>query len=314
MAPAVYVRKKSGEIRLCVDYRALNKKTMRDAYPLPLPDEVQDRLGRATVFSTLDLRCGYWQVPVAPEDQAKTAFCPGPGMGLYDFCCMPFGLCGAPGSFQRLMDKIFHSLSFVVIYLDDILIYSEDVTQHSDHLRQVFGRLQSAGLTLRGSKFHLGMSSVSYLGHIFSAAGMAADPKKTQVIKEWPIPKDAKDLRQFLGLASYYRRYIRNFANIAAPLHQMTQKSTRFSWNQECKQAFSTLKQCLVQSPVLTFPDFSSTAKPFVLQTDASSFGIGAVLEQTGKVVAYASRILTKAEKSYGVIQQECLAIVYALK
>ena len=114
--PSCVCTKKSGEIRLCVDYRALNKKTMRDAYPLPLPDEVQDRLGRATVFSTLDLRCGYWQVPVAPEDQAKTAFCPGPGMGLYEFCCMPFGLCGAPGSFQRLMDKIFHGLSFVVIY------------------------------------------------------------------------------------------------------------------------------------------------------------------------------------------------------
>ena len=143
---------------------------------------------------------------------------------------------------------------------------------------------------------------------------MAADPKKTQVIKEWPTPKDAKDLRQFLGLASYYRRYIRNFANIAAPLHQLTQKSIQFLWNQECEQAFSTLKQYLVQSPVLTFPDFSSTAKPFVLQTDTSSLGIGAVLEQDGKVVAYASRVLTKAEKSYSVIQQECLAIVYALK
>ena len=150
--------------------------------------------------------------------------------------------------------------------------------------------------------------------YIFSAAGMAANPKKTQVIKEWPTPKDAKDLRQFLGLASYYRRYIRNFANIATPLHQLTQKSIQFLWNQECEQAFSTLKQYLVQSPVLTFPDFSSTAKPFVLQTDASSLGIGAVLEQDGKVVAYASRVLTKAEKSYSVIQQECLAIVYTLK
>ena len=311
LVPTVYVQKKSGEIRLCVDYRTLNKKTMRDAYPLPLPDEVQDRLGRATVFSTLDLQCGYWQVPVAPEDQTKTAFCPGPGMGLYELCCMPFGWSGAPGSFQRLMDKILHGLSFVVVYLDDILIYSEDVTQHTDHLRQVFSKLQSVGPTLRGSKCHLGMSSVSYLGHIFSAAGMAAEPK---VIKEWPTPRDAKDLRQFWGLASYYRRYIRNFANIAALLHQMTQKSIQFLWNQECEQAFSTLKPYLGQSPVLTFPDFSSTAKPFVLQTDANSLGIGAVLEQDGRVVAYASHVLTKAEKSYSVIQQECLAIVYALK
>ena len=139
---------------------------------------------------------------------------------------MPIGLRGAPGSFQTLIYKIFHGLFFVVIYLRNILIYSEDVTQHTDHLNQLFGRLQSAGLTLQGSKCHLGMSSVSYLCHIFSAAGMGADPKKTQVIKEWPTPKDAKDICQFLGLVSYYRRYIRNFANIAAPLHQMTQKST----------------------------------------------------------------------------------------
>ena len=314
MAPAVFIPKKSGEIRLCVDYRALNKKTSRDAYPLPLPDAVQDRLAGSTIFSTLDLRCGYWQVPVWPEDQEKTAFCPGPGMGLYEFCRMPFGLSGAPGSFQRLMDKILHGLSFVVIYLDDILIHSTDARQHADHLRQVFHRLHSAGLTLKGSKCHIGMHSVSYLGHIFSASGMAPDPKKTQAIEQWPTPANVKDVRQFLGLASYYRRYIKNFANIAAPLHEITQKSAQFSWNQECKEAFSILKQCLLQSPILVFPNFSSTAKPFVLQTDASARGIGAVLEQGGQVVAYASRVLTKAERSYSVIQQECLAIVYALK
>ena len=148
MAPAVFVRKKSGEIRLRVDYRALNKTTSQDAYPLPLPDEVQDRLAGSTIFSILDLRCGYWQLPVSPADQDKTAFCPGPGMGLYEFCCMPFGVSGAPGSFQRLMDKVLHGLPFVIIYLDDILIYSTDVNQHADHLHQVFSRLQAAGLTL----------------------------------------------------------------------------------------------------------------------------------------------------------------------
>ena len=212
------------------------------------------------------------------------------------------------------MDKVLHGLPFVVIYLDDILIYSTDVNQHADHLHQVFSRLQAAGLTLRGSKCHIGMHSVSYLGHKFSAEEMAPDPKKTQAIREWPTPSSVKAVRQFLGLASYYRRYIKKFANIAGPLHQLTQKSVQFSWNQQHELAFLTLKQCLLQSPILIFPDFSPTAKPFVLQTDASAMGIGAVLEQGGQVVAYASRVLTPPEKSYSVIQQECLAIVYALK
>ena len=158
------------------------------------------------------------------------------------------------------------------------------------------------------------MHSVSYLGHTFSAAGMAPDSKKTQAIEQWPTPGNAKAVRQFLGLASYYRRYIKNFANIAAPLHHITEKSAQFSWNQECEEAFLTLKQQLLQSPILIFPNFSPTARPFVLQTDASARGIGAVLEQGGQVVAYASRVLTKAERSYSVIQQECLAILYALK
>jgi len=314
MAPAVFVRKKSGDIRLCVDYRALNKRTSRDAYPLPLPDDVQDQLASSTIFSTLDLRCGYWQVPVHPDDQAKTAFSPGPGMGLYEFCCMPFGLTGAPGSFQRLMDTVLHGLPFVVIYLDDILIHSADPIEHAAHLQQVFSKLQSAGLTLKGSKCHIGMSSVSYLGHTFSAHGMSPDLEKTKVVSQWPTPVNAKAVRQFLGLASYYRRYIKNFASIAAPLHHLTQKNTPFSWTQTCEYAFSTLKQCLLQSPVLIYPKFSPDAEPFVLQTDASAMGLGAVLEQGRHVIAYASRALTKPEKSYSVIQQECLAIVYALK
>ena len=158
------------------------------------------------------------------------------------------------------------------------------------------------------------MYSVSHLGYTFSAEGMAPDPNKTQAIREWPTPGNVKAVRQFLGLASYYRRYIKNFANVAAPLHRLTQKSTPFEWNQECDQAFLALKQHLVQPPILIFPDFGPTAKQFVLQTDASSQGIGAVLEQGGQVVAYASRVLTAAEKSYSVIQQECLAMVYALK
>ena len=174
MAPAVFVPKKSGEIRICVDYRGLNKKSTKDAYPLPLPDEVQDRLSGSKIFSKLDLQSGYWQLPVHIHDQEKTAFCPGPGMGLYQFTRMPFSLCGAASSFQRLMDKIMRGLQFVTTYQDDILIHSRNTHDHRSHLQEVFQRLTEAGLTLRGRKCSIGMSEVSYLGHKFSASGIWA--------------------------------------------------------------------------------------------------------------------------------------------
>ena len=164
MTPAVFVPKKSSELHICIDYRQLNKQTVRDAYPLPLPDEVQDRFAGSTVFTTLDLQSGYWQLPLAPEDQAKTAFCPGPGMGLYQFRRMPFGLTGAPGSFQRLMDSVLRDLPFATTYIDDVLVFSQTEEQDVHHLQQVFQRLQGAGLTFRGSKCHIGVSKVCYLG------------------------------------------------------------------------------------------------------------------------------------------------------
>ena len=309
--PAVFVKKKTGDIRLCVDYRELNKRTTRDAYPLPLPDEVQDWLAGSSIFSTLDLQSGYWQLPVNPSDKEKTAFCPGPGMGLFQFNRMPFGLTGAPSSFQRFMDKIFRGLSYVSIYLDDILIHSPDEEAHKVHLQEVFTRLLEAGVTLLGKKCRIGMTSVTYLGHVFSAQGMKPDPNKVRAVQEWP---SITNVRQFLGLASYYRRYIHHFSHIAAPLHALTQKNATFNWTEDCQHAFTTLKHNLLQPPILSYPHFHSTAKQFVVYTDASDFGLGAVLEQNNCVIAYASRTLTKSERNYNVIQKECLAIVYATK
>ena len=205
MARAVFVRKKSGDIHLCVDYRELNKKTQKDTYPLPLPDEVQDKLANSTIFSTLDLQCGYWQMPVNPQDRHKTAFCPGPGMGLFQFRCMPFGLSGAPSSFQRLMNQLFRDLPFVTVYIDDILVHSDNRYEHAQHLRQVFAHLSEANLSLRGSKCHIAMSKVSYLGHVFSSAGMSPDQQKVAAVSDWKTPTSVEEVRKFIGLASYYR-------------------------------------------------------------------------------------------------------------
>ena len=314
MSPTVFVPKKSGELRICVDYRSLNKQTAKDSYPLPLPDEVQDRLTNAAVFSTLDLHSGYWQLPVAEADQPKTAFCSGPEMGLYQFCRMPFGLSGTPASFQRLMDSVLRGLPFASTYLDDILVYSPNVECHKDHLRQVFCRLQDAGLILCGKKCSIGVPKVCYLGHIFSADGIQPDPNKVHAVQSWPTPCDFTTLCQFLGLASYYRRYIHKFADVAAPLHGLTKKGVSFKWTSVHDNAFSFLKSKLTQSPILAYPDFSPNAPPFVLQTDASAVGLGAVLEQGGHVIAYASRTLTKSESNYSVIQRECLAAVFGMK
>ena len=181
-----------------------------------------------------------------PEDCLKTAFCSGPGMGLFEFCCMPFGLTGAPSTFQRLMNQIFCGLTYVTTYIDDILIYLHDKTKHLAHLKEVFECLRWANLSLRGRKCHIAMSQVSYLGHVFSGAGMSPDKQKISAVKECPIPHNAADVRTFLGLASYYRQYIQGFSNIAKPLHQLTEKNAKFCWSEEHAQSFNTLKDKLV--------------------------------------------------------------------
>uniref|UniRef100_A0A5S6QBE1 RNA-directed DNA polymerase n=1 Tax=Trichuris muris TaxID=70415 RepID=A0A5S6QBE1_TRIMR len=309
--PAVFIKKKTGELRICIDYRELNKLTRKDAYPLPLPDEVQDRIGGATVFSTLDLNSGFWQLPIHPNDCEKTAFSPGPGLGLYEFVCMPFGLTGGPSSFQRLMDRVLNGLKFAMVYLDDVLIFSRDQDEHHRHLAAVFRRLIENGLTLRGSKCHLAKSQIRYLGHVFSARGMEPEHSKVSTIMAVQQPINIKGVRQFVGLASYYRRYVKNFAAIAAPLHQLLEKASTFQWNSTAEEAFQRLKLILTSAPILANTCFQ---KELDLFTDASDNGLEAVLEQNGKVIAYASRALRRSERNYSTIEKECLAIIFATK
>ena len=220
---------------------------------------------------------------------------------------------GAPASFQRLMDTLFRDLSFVTTYLDDVLIHSCSIEEHKEHLNTVFNRIESAGLSLHGSKCNIGVYQVKYLGHVFSAKGMEADSSKISAVCDWPTPIDVTNLRSFPGLASYYRHYIHKFADIAAPLYQLTNKGALFKWTESCHLAFNQLKHKLTEAPVLVYPHFGPSAEQFVLQTDASATGIGAILEQGGHVVVYSSRTLSSSERNYSVIQRECLAIIFAL-
>lgn len=328
-SPIVLVRKKDGSLRMCVDYRQLNARTRRDAFPLPRIEESLDSLAGARWFSTLDLASGYHQVPVAEGDRAKTAFCT--PFGLFEWQRMPFGLCNAPATFQRLMERIFgdQQCQTLLLYLDDIVVFSSSVTQHLDRLELVLGRLQQEGLKAKLSKCAFFKQEVGYLGHVISSQGVATDPKKIEAVANWPRPQTVSDVRSFLGFASYYRRFVEGFAKLAAPLHRLVAvlggtKAKRSSgqnllsmWSSECQQSFEALKTKLTTAPVLAYADFSL---PFILEVDASYSGLGAVLsqEQGGKVrpIAYASRGLRPTERNtsnYSSMKLEFLALKWAL-
>jgi len=315
-SPVVLVRKKNGKLRFCVDYRKLNSVTRRDCYPLPRIDELLDMFGKAKYFTTLDLASGYWQVAMTPEDQQKTAFIT--SQGLYEFTVMPFGLTNAPATFQRLMNKVFREEigKYVAVYLDDIIIYSTTFEEHLTHLKNVLQQLRKAGLKLGRDKCEFGKLELAFLGHIVNGQGIAPDPSKIEKIRDFPIPSNITELRGFLGLASYYRRFIQNFSTIAAPLHLLLKKETPYTWTEIQQQAFEYLKQCLITAPILIYPDFS---KRFLLFTDGSYVGLGAVLtqlddQQKEHVVAYASRTLNNAERNYAPTELECLAAVWAME
>ncbi|KAL5475685.1 hypothetical protein EMCRGX_G025531 [Ephydatia muelleri] len=318
-SPVVLVRKKDGAHRFCVDYRGLNEVTKADGFPLPRVDDLLDQLGHSRYFSTLDLAAGFWQIRMHPDSKEKTAFAT--PQGLFEFQVMPFGLMNSPAVFQRLMQQVLAGLNpaegpeFVSVYIDDILIFSANLEDHIGHLKLVLERITQANLKLKPSKCHFIRKEVEYLGHVITSEGLRTNQKLVQAVQEFPTPKDLSRVRQYLGMCSYYRRFIPHFATIAKPLHILTRKGAEFEWTAQCEDAFQTLKTKLLCAPVLAYPDMT---KPFVLETDASGSGVGAVLSQsqddgTFHPVAYASRSLTRPESNYGITELETLAVVWAL-
>ncbi|KAJ9519051.1 hypothetical protein QJQ45_003519 [Haematococcus lacustris] len=311
----LFVRKKDGSLRLCVDYRALNQLTIKNRYPLPRIDDLLDQLAGARVFSKIDLKSGYHQIRVAEADIHKTAF--RTRYGHYEYTVMPFGLCNAPATFQRLMNDIFrpHLDQFVLVYLDDILIYSRSEAEHLEHLRTVLGLLRQHQLYANLSKCAFFLPSMDFLGHIISTAGIHPDPAKIRAMVEWPVPRNLNDLRSFLGSANYYRRLIHHHAHLILPLTNLLKAETPWLWGPEQQKAFERVKAALASNPVVRPPDFS---RPFTVKTDASLYAIGAVLSQRDDngaeyVVAYESRKLQPAEINYPTHDRELLAVVHAL-
>ncbi len=319
-SPVVLAKKKDGSLRFCIDLRKLNARTIQDAYGLPRVEETLDHLKGANLFSALDLQSGYWQVELEEGAKQKTAFTVGP-LGFYQCERMPFGLTNAPATFQRLMQSCLGDLHlhYCIIYLDDVVVYSNNPKEHVERLAAVFQRLADAGLKLKPSKCEFFKKETAYLGHVVSEEGVKTDPGKVQAVQDWPVPETVKQLRSFLGFVGYYRRFIKNFARIANPLTKqlkgvLTGKE-KIIWDGPAEGAFKQLKQSCSTAPVLGYADFE---KPFILHTDASGVGLGAVLYQLDaegkeRVIAYASRNVNPAEANYPAHKLEFLALKWAV-
>ena len=315
-APLVIVKKKDGSNRICVDYRALNDVTEKDGHPIPRIGDSLDALTGATVFSTLDMTSGYHQVEVAEADRDKTAFVTGRGHHLR-YVTMPFGLCNAPSTFQRLMERVLQGLVWktVVVYLDDVIIYSRTPAEHLGHLQEVLERFREHKLKLKPRKCELFKKEVKYLGHVVSADGVATDPALIEKVTSWDPPGNQKETRAFLGLTGYYRAYVPCYGDIAEPLVRLTDAKAEFRWTPACQQAFDNLKLRLTTAPILAYPNKEDQ---FILDTDASDVAIGAVLSQRQghqeKVIAYGSKALSKEERNYCVTRKELLAVVHFIE
>ncbi len=313
--PVVMVRKKDGSYRFCCDFRQLNAVTRKDAYALPRIDEILSTLTGARVFSTLDMKSGYFQCSMAPEDAHKTAFAT--QFGLYQWKVMAMGLCNSPNTFQRLMDLLMAGLTWhgVLIYIDDLLIYGNDFNQHFDRLKEVLERLRQANLKLATKKCHILKRQVTYLGHQIVDGIVKPDPAKTQLIDNYPLPQSIKEVKSFVSLMSYYRKYIQKFADIAKQLTTLLEKNADFVWTVDCQQSFDTLKSSLSHETRIYLPNFEL---PFRLAYDASGVAIGAVLSQVvdGKErpISFYSKVLTKQQRNWSVTEREMYAVLIGCK
>ncbi|XP_027158420.1 uncharacterized protein LOC113760043 [Coffea eugenioides] len=310
-APVLFVKKKDGSLRLCIDYRGLNEATIKNKYPLPLIDSLFDQLQGSVVFSKLDLRQGYYQLKIKKEDIPKTAF--STRYGHFEFAVMPFGLTNAPAAFMDLMQRIFKKYldQFVVVFIDDILIYSKSREEHAKHLEVVLQILREHKLYAKFSKCEFWLTEISFLGHRVSEDGIAVDPAKVEAVINWKQPETPTEVRSFLGLAGYYRRFIQDFSKIAGPMTELTKKGAKFVWTPKCESSFQELKKRLTSAPVLVLPD---GGEGYAVYSDASREGLGCVLMQMGKVVAYASRKLKPYEQNYPTHDLELAAVIFALK
>ena len=315
-APILFVKKKDGSLRLCVDYRGLNAISIRDKYPIPLVSEILDRLSQAKIFTKLDLRGAYNLIRIRKGDEWKTAF--RTRYGSFEYNVMPFGLANAPATFQSYIDRALHGLldDFVIVYLDDILIYSEEIGQHENHVRATLARLRDSGLFVKLEKCTFGEESVEYLGFIISPQGLNMDKTRVSTVQDWPLPCSVKDIQAFLGFCNFYRRFIHNYSKIAFPMTQLTRNKTPFEWSEAAERSFTDLKQAFCDAPLLAQFNYK---EPTYLETDASEFAMGGILTQKAPdthrhPVAFFSRKFTAAERNYGTPDQELLAIVACFK
>lgn len=312
--PVIVVPKKDGSARVCVDFRELNKVTITDPFPIPIIDDILNRLASSKIFSTLDLKCGYWQIPLSKETARKTAFTT--RKGHFEFKRLPFGLKNAPSQFSRIMQMLLGNLPFVEVYIDDVIIHSKDWVEHLNHLKSVFDKVKEASMKLNRGKCCFGKREIQVLGHVIVDGQIKMENDKIHAIKNMEIPTSKKEMQRFLGLANYYRKFINNFAEISKPLTALLREDSEWKWGQEEQTALDQLKNALISYPVLQLPNLS---KPFRITTDASGVAIGGILGQVddyGKeyVCGYVSRQLTKHEVNYTVSEKECLAIVWTIK
>ena len=315
-SPIVLVAKKDGGVRPCVDYRKLNQLVKPDGFPLPRIQDCLDSVAGSSLFSTFDLTSGYFQIPVKREDVPKTSFvCK---YGQFEMTRMPFGLNNSASTFQRTMEMALQGLQWVtcLIYIDDIIVYGQDFSQHLQRVEEVLQRIKAAGLKLKPAKSHMLQKEVVFLGHVVSGEGVRPSPTNIAKILCWPKPRSPRQIKQFVAMGSYYRRYIKNFASMVRPMVELTKKGKKFTWSNACDQAYDNLKKALVSADVMGYP--LNEAGEFILDVDASGTGIGGVLHQVQgdreRVIAYASRALNKAESNYCVTEKELLAVRYFIE